>query len=154
MKRREFLGGDVLGSVRLLGGPGGNLDTLGPTLNPFTLGVASGDPTPDGVVLWTRLARDPLTGGGMPPIPFFVRWRVAHDPRMCQVVRQGIAIAWPATAHAVEVEVRGLSPDRRYYFQFSVGGAESPIGRTRALPTRGPRVQGVPRMKPRTACRR
>jgi alkaline phosphatase D len=51
--------------------------------DPFSLGVASGDPTPDGVVLWTRLAPDPLNGGGMPARPVPVRWQIATDERMC-----------------------------------------------------------------------
>ena len=59
--------------------------------SPFTLGVASGDPDPDGVVLWTRLAPEPLTGGGMPPEAFEVDWRVATDDGMRDVVRQGSA---------------------------------------------------------------
>jgi alkaline phosphatase D len=107
------------------------------TQTPFTLGVASGDPTPDGVVLWTRLAPDPLAGGGMPPYPVFVRWRVADDQQMTQVVQQGLTIAWPSQAHAIHVEVAGLAPDRWYYYQFSAGAADSPIGRTRTLPPHG-----------------
>ena len=47
----------------------------------FTLGVASGDPAPDGFVLWTRLAPDPTGGGGMPDRPVPVRWEVADDER-------------------------------------------------------------------------
>ena len=56
--------------------------------SPFTLGVASGDPAHDGVVLWTRLAPDPLNGGGMPPDPVEVRWEVADDESMRRVVKQ------------------------------------------------------------------
>ena len=79
----------------------------------FALGVASGDPTPDSVVLWTRLAPEPLAGGGMPPTPVLVRWRIAHDVKLRKVVRQGLTIAWPAMAHAVHVDVRRLEPGRR-----------------------------------------
>ena len=67
--------------------------------SPFALGVASGDPTPDGVVLWTRLAPDPLNGGGMPPENVDVEWRIARDDRMKDVVRRGTATALPAWAH-------------------------------------------------------
>src|SRR4051812_43689825 len=50
---------------------------------PFQLGVASGDPTPDGVVLWTRLAPKPLeVGGGMPMEPIEVSWEIAEDESM------------------------------------------------------------------------
>jgi alkaline phosphatase D len=99
--------------------------------NPFTLGVASGDPLPDGIVLWTRLAPDPLHGGGMNTERTSLRWRVATDEKMQQVVRQGSATASPDLAHSVHVEVNGLQPGRDYWYQFSAGSEESPIGRTR-----------------------
>jgi phosphodiesterase/alkaline phosphatase D-like protein len=66
--------------------------------NPFTLGVASGDPTPDGVVLWTRLAPDPLAGGGMPNRPVPVQWQVATDERFRRVVARGTQLAVPDLA--------------------------------------------------------
>jgi alkaline phosphatase D len=102
--------------------------------SPFTLGVASGDPVADGVVLWTRLAPDPLNGGGMTPEPVTVNWRIAEDDGMRTVVRRGAADASPEFAHAVHVEVSGLKPDRPYWFQFNAGGAESVVGRTRTVP--------------------
>jgi alkaline phosphatase D len=102
--------------------------------NPFTLGVASGDPLPDGVVLWTRLAPEPLQGGGMPRERLAVRWRIAADDRMRRIVRQGSAMAAPELAHSVHVEAGGLEPARDYWYQFSIGGEESSIGRTRTAP--------------------
>lgn len=104
---------------------------------PFQLGVASGDPSPRGVVLWTRLAPKPLEGGGMPDEPVKVRWQVCSDEQMTKVVRKGSTTATPEWAHAVHVEVDGLEPDRWYYYQFNVGGETSPVGRTRTMPTRG-----------------
>lgn len=101
---------------------------------PFSLGVASGDPAPDGVVLWTRLAPDPLNGGGMPPERVEVGWRIAEDDRMRNVVRRGKAVASPQTAHSVHVEVSGLRPDRPYWYQFDAGNEQSTLGRTRTLP--------------------
>ncbi|MBW4614709.1 MAG: alkaline phosphatase [Desmonostoc vinosum HA7617-LM4] len=98
---------------------------------PFSLGVASGDPLPDGVVLWTRLAPDPLYGGGMPLRNFVVQWRVAVDEKMKKVVRRGKTLASPDLAHSVHVDVRGLEPDRWYWYQFQVGNEVSAIGRTR-----------------------
>lgn len=136
MNRREFVHRGVFGGAGLFG----SLDTAATRAYPFTLGVASGDPTPDGVILWTRLAPDPLNGGGMPPLPVLVHWRVAHDLQMTRVVTYGIAIAWPGLAHAVHVDVRGLAADRWYYYQFVAGGIESPVGRTRTLPDRGAHV--------------
>ena len=78
--------------------------------SPFTLGVCSGDPAPDGVVLWTRLAIDPLNGGGMPRQPIEVQWQVATDDRLSRVVRSGKAMASPDWGHSVHVEVTGLQP--------------------------------------------
>jgi alkaline phosphatase D len=101
----------------------------------FTLGVASGDPLPDGVVIWTRLAPDPLNGGGMPPQNVPVRWEVAEDEGMRRIVQQG---EWPARldmAHAIRREVGGLEPGRHYWYRFNALGQESPIGRTRTAPT-------------------
>ncbi|MEZ5318048.1 MAG: alkaline phosphatase D family protein [Vicinamibacterales bacterium] len=104
---------------------------------PFALGIASGDPTPDGVVLWTRLAPDPLNGGGMPPAPVPVTWRIARDERLADVVQTGSITARPESAHAVHVEVDGLDPDRWYWYQFESGSEVSPVGRTRTLPRPG-----------------
>lgn len=103
---------------------------------PFTLGVASGDPSPSGVVLWTRLAPDPLNGGGMPPENIEVRWVVAHDEALKDVVQEGRAIATPLFAHSLHVEVDGLDPDRWYWYGFFVDGDASPVGRTRTMPGR------------------
>jgi len=102
---------------------------------PFALGVASGDPTPDGVVLWTRLVPQPLEpGGGMTPEPVDVAWQVAEDEAMTRIVRRGTAVANAAWAHAVHVEVEGLAPDRWYWYRFKAGSETSPKGRTRTMP--------------------
>lgn len=101
---------------------------------PFQLGVASGDPSPDGFVLWTRLAPQPLEGGGMPAEPLEVSWQVADDEAMTKVVRTGTTVASPDFAHSVHVEVAGLQPDRWYWYQFQVAGETSPKGRTRTMP--------------------
>ena len=104
---------------------------------PFTLGVASGYPTPTGVVLWTRLAPDPLAGGGMPQAAVEVGWEVADDEAFRNIVRRGIEPASPEWAHSVHVEVTGLEPARQYFYRFHAGGAVSPAGRTRTAPARG-----------------
>ena len=103
-------------------------------VNPFTLGVASGDPTPGGIVLWTRLARrsrrpaelrNALGPGG-----------VAGGDRcgMQGVVARGTAVASPALAHSVHVEVDGLRPGADYFYQFDVRGEESTVGHFRTAP--------------------
>jgi alkaline phosphatase D len=103
--------------------------------DPFSLGVASGEPSPIGVVLWTRLAPKPLEpGGGLEPLNFEVAWQLADDEAMRNIVRKGRAVATPQLAHSVHVEVDGLAPDRWYWYRFRAGDAESPIGRTRTLP--------------------
>jgi alkaline phosphatase D len=102
--------------------------------NPFTLGVASGDPTSSGVVLWTRLAQDPIHGGGMDPEAVAVDYRVATDEKMSNIVRKGKATASPDLAHSVHVELTGLKPGAWYYYQFSAGGWDSPVARTRTAP--------------------
>ena len=102
--------------------------------NPFTLGVASGDPEPDGVVIWTRLAPQPLDGGGMPNEPVAVTWEVATDESFGDVVRKGAATAMPQLGHSVHVEVDGLQPHHWYFYRFHVGGETSPTGRTRTAP--------------------
>jgi alkaline phosphatase D len=105
--------------------------------DPFSLGVASGDPLPDGVVLWTRLAPDPLNGGGMPPENVEVQWELATDDRMRNIVQRGSSVAIPTAAHSVHVEVEGLQPERHYWYRFRAGSAESAIGRTRTAPAGG-----------------
>jgi alkaline phosphatase D len=100
----------------------------------FTLGVASGDPLPGAVVLWTRLAPDPLNGGGMPDRAVPVEWEIAEDSRFRKPVRRGVAQALPAYGHSVHVDVRGLRADRAYWYRFRTSGQLSPTGRTRTAP--------------------
>ncbi len=107
-----------------------------PGAYPFTLGVAAGDPWPDGFVIWTRLAPDPLgEHGGMPMAPVTVRWEVAEDDSFTRVVRSGEALARPELAHSVHVEVDGLLSRRPYWYRFMAGGNNtSPVGMARTAP--------------------
>lgn len=108
------------------------------TTSPFTLGVASGEPLPDGFVIWTRLAPEPLDPhGGMPRRQIPVSWEVAEDARFQKIVRSGTAMAMPELAHAVHVEVAGLRPNRPYWYRFMVAGEQSRVGRSQTLPTFG-----------------
>ncbi len=108
--------------------------------DPFTLGVASGEPTPDGVVIWTRLAPTPLADdgyGGMPDHTVDVEWEVADDERFTRIAQRGIAVAAPELAHSVHVELAGLRPGAEYFYRFRAGGHVSPAGRTRTAPALG-----------------
>ncbi|MFT3858425.1 MAG: alkaline phosphatase D family protein [Aquabacterium sp.] len=101
----------------------------------FTLGVASGEPQPDSVVLWTRLAPRPMArDGGMPPKAVEVRWEIAEDEGFAAVARSGVTVAGPDGAHSVHVEVTDLAPGRAYHYRFLAGGQVSPVGRTRTAP--------------------
>ena len=103
--------------------------------NPFTLGVASGYPLPNGIALWTRLAPEPLApDGGMPGEAFPVRWEVAEDVRFQRIAASGDAWAEPAWGHSVHAEPTGLEPGREYWYRFHAAGATSSIGRTRTAP--------------------
>jgi len=105
---------------------------------PFSLGVAAGDPAPDGFVIWTRLAPEPLAEhAGMVMAPMNVAWEVASDSGFSTIVARGDVSARPETAHSVHVEVAGLQPDRPYWYRFQAGGERSIIGRARTLPAAG-----------------
>jgi alkaline phosphatase D len=142
MDRRRFLTGAAAATAAasLSGRPtqvaAGN-STSATGTNPFALGVASGDPLPDGVVLWTRLAPDPLNCGGMGADPVEVRWEVAGDEHFGKIVQKGSATASSEFGHSVHVDVGGLEPGREYFYRFLASGEASPIGRTKTAPPAG-----------------
>ncbi|MDF3823374.1 PhoD-like phosphatase N-terminal domain-containing protein, partial [Leptospira sp. 96542] len=101
--------------------------------DPFVAGIASGSPSPDGFVLWTRLIAPELADAG--PVP--VRWEVFEDAAGRRVIARGEAWAEPELGHAVHVEVAGLRSDTWYGYRFMVGDAVSAWGRTRTAPAPG-----------------
>ncbi|HEX6420477.1 MAG TPA: alkaline phosphatase D family protein [Acidimicrobiales bacterium] len=104
----------------------------------FALGVASGDPQPDSVVLWTRLVSDPLAAdGGVPDQPLPVRWEVAADESFADVVASGDTVAEPVLGHSVHIDASGLEPGAGYWYRFAIGDRTSPVGRTRTAPAPG-----------------
>ncbi|MEQ9399087.1 MAG: alkaline phosphatase D family protein [Longimicrobiales bacterium] len=138
--RRDFLrvGGAAAGLVALGALPGCGA-ARGPRLSddPFTLGVASGDPASDGLVLWTRLARSVLDGAGTADRAVPVTWEVAHDDAFTRIAGRGETLAIPELGHSVHAEVAGLEPGRGYVYRFRAGGITSPVGRGRTAPAPG-----------------
>lgn len=142
--RRDFLrvGGAAAGLVALGSLPGcGSGRTPRFAVDPFALGVASGDPAADGVVLWTRLARAAVEGAGAASRPVDVGWEVAHDEAFRRVAASGTAAALPELGHSVHVEAAGLDPARDYFYRFHAGGETSAVGRTRTAPPAGAPVE-------------
>jgi alkaline phosphatase D len=140
--RREFLAyiGALLAVSACGDGDGGGDNGAAPpaptlSSNPFTLGVASGDPLSESVVLWTRLAIDPLDTSAMPNQDIPVIWELASDADFRRIVRSGWRFAPVAFAHSLHVDVGGLTPDTWYFYRLRVGDQwMSPTGRTRTLP--------------------
>jgi alkaline phosphatase D len=103
--------------------------------DPFQLGIASGDPTPTSVMLWTRLAPRPQEPeGGMTGQRVGVNWEVANDEGFSQIVKKGRATAAPELSYSIHIDVDGLDPDRWYFYRFAVADATSPVGRLRTTP--------------------
>lgn len=140
--RRHLL---LTGGAALLAAGAPAYARSGPTspIPPFTLGVASGDPVPDGFVIWTRLAPEPLAADGRGGMAgeADVLWEIATDETMRQVVKAGRARADERLAYSVHVEVGGLRPDRPYWYRFTGLGHQSAIGRARTAPLPNARVE-------------
>ncbi|MFF8846804.1 alkaline phosphatase D family protein [Streptomyces sp. NPDC015127] len=110
----------------------------------FLHGVASGDPLPDGVLLWTRVtpSADAVPGSGR-GADTQVDWEVAEDRDFGRVVARGSATSRAGSDHTVKADVRGLRPATTYWFRFTAGSAVSPAGRTRTAPAAGAAAAGV-----------
>jgi alkaline phosphatase D len=106
----------------------------------FSLGVASGDPRATSAVLWTRLAPDPLNGGGMGSANVQVLWEVATDEGMTNVIAGGAVVAKAVDGHTVHVVAGNLPSNSWFYYRFTAQGESSRIGRTRTLPQSGDRL--------------
>ncbi len=136
ISRRWFLAyASALSSIPLLGRTSRANAAPKFSKNPFSLGVASGDPDATGMVLWTRLAPEPLDPfGGMSNKAVEVQWELASDESFRSVLKSGKAVATPQLGHSVHVEVAGLESGHWYWYRFRSGDATSPAGRTRTLP--------------------
>ncbi|MEO8152489.1 MAG: alkaline phosphatase D family protein [Rhizobacter sp.] len=94
----------------------------------FALGIASGHPRADRLVLWTRLTGDAL------PERVDVRWELAHDEAFTKIAASGTETAEAAWVHSVHAEPGGLQPARWYWYRFTALGQQSAVGRTRTAP--------------------
>ncbi|MFD7407675.1 alkaline phosphatase D family protein [Streptomyces sp. NPDC059866] len=143
LDRRRFLAltGGTLGAAMVNQLIGTSTEARAAELDPapFTLGVASGEPDHESVVLWTRLCTDPfdVETGGMPAQSVSVRWELARDEDFRHVLRSGEVTATPESAHTVHVTAEGLDADRWYWYRFQADGVYSRTGRTRTLPAPG-----------------
>jgi alkaline phosphatase D len=110
----------------------------------FLHGIASGDPLPDGVLLWTRITPTPdaVPGSGKGP-DTAVSWEVAEDKGFARIVARGSTTSKAASDHTVKVDVRGLRQATVYYFRFTAGASVSPVGRTRTAPATDAATPGV-----------
>ncbi|MET9469198.1 alkaline phosphatase D family protein [Streptomyces sp. NPDC006544] len=110
----------------------------------FLHGVASGDPLPDGILLWTRVtpADGAVPGSGLGPATA-VDWEIAEDKAFSRIVARGSVTASATSDHTVKADVRGLRPQTAYWYRFTAGGAVSPVGRTRTAPAAETTTAGV-----------
>ncbi|MEU6095500.1 alkaline phosphatase D family protein [Streptomyces sp. NPDC047079] len=110
----------------------------------FLHGVASGDPLPDGILLWTRVTpvAEAIPGSGLGP-DTEVSWAVAKDKAFTSIVAKGSTTATAASDHTVKADIRGLEAATDYWFRFSAGGTDSPVARTRTAPAADAAVSGL-----------
>ncbi|MGW1951864.1 alkaline phosphatase D family protein [Streptomyces sp. NPDC001920] len=110
----------------------------------FLHGVASGDPLPDGILLWTRVTPAPeaTPGSGLGP-DTEVSWIVARDKALTIIVAKGSTTATATSDHTVKADIRGLEPATDYWFRFSAGGIDSPVARTRTAPAANASLAGL-----------
>jgi alkaline phosphatase D len=133
VSRRTF----ILGGLAVAGAAVVPSSQVATRAYPFRLGVASGEPEPDSVVLWTRLAPSPLNAdghGGMPDADVAVEWQVSTSERFTHLVASGLVTARYADAHSVHVVAGALQPDAEYYYRFRAHSHISPVARTRTAP--------------------
>jgi alkaline phosphatase D len=138
--RRKFLSGAAAAAMLLSPHVAVRAQVQRPrfTRYPFSLGVASGFPTAESIVLWTRLAPEPLApSGGMDPVAVPVTWELALDEKFSRGFRSGIAYAEPSFGHSIHVEPPGLESGREYFYRFRVGEISSPVGRSWTAPAAG-----------------
>ncbi|MFJ5777674.1 alkaline phosphatase D family protein [Streptomyces sp. NPDC093094] len=131
----QFLPGDASASVGGPDAPAGPGAAVSGTV--FKLGVASGDPLPTAIVLWTRLTPSTAGSSGILPPSVPVTWELASDSGFTKIVKSGTATASGSLGHSVHVDAGGLTPATAYWYRFKALGRTSPTGRTRTAPAAG-----------------
>lgn len=137
--RAGALAGAAAGTTALTGGiVAGAAGSASAQEGVFRHGVASGDPMPDRVILWTRVTPSPdaIPGSGR-GVPVTVSWEIAADPGFASVVRTGSVVTDAGRDHTVKLDCSGLAPDRWYHYRFRALGQTSRVGRTRTAPADG-----------------
>ncbi len=132
--RRTVLGAGALAGAGAFGFLGTQPAAAAVTTDPFALGVAAGDPLPDGLILWTRLVKDPSSAASLARRDVPVWYEVATDANFARVVRRGLTVAHARWAHSVHLDLRHLRPSTDYYYRFRVGPYVSPAGSARTAP--------------------
>ncbi|OLT47411.1 alkaline phosphatase [Gordonia sp. CNJ-863] len=143
--RRTFLrtGAVVTGAALTLPAVAESGSAQAAPRNVFAHGVASGDPLPDAVILWTRITQSPAsTPGSGVGQPCSVRWEIARDAGFGAIVGSGVEQTSAEKDFTVKVDATGLSPRTTYHYRFTVtsgpaAGAVSPVGHTRTAPATG-----------------
>ncbi|MFQ6372595.1 alkaline phosphatase D family protein [Shewanella sp. YIC-542] len=131
--RRRFLAlsargiGAAVLSYGLMGCNINNNDDEDTVAASFAHGIASGDPLPDAVILWTRVT--PVTAGNVK-----VSWEVATDAAFTQLITTGETVTDASRDYTVKVDAVGLEAGTRYYYRFAVGDVQSVTGTTKTLP--------------------
>ncbi len=128
------MGGALTGAA-VLGTSAPTAASAAPGRPAFSHGVASGDPLPTAVLLWTRVTPTSAAtpGSGTGPV-VSVEWEVATDDRFRQIARRGTVRTGPDRDHTVKADATGLTPARTYWYRFRCQGVVSPVGRTRTAP--------------------
>ncbi|MEU9145350.1 alkaline phosphatase D family protein [Streptomyces sp. NPDC048349] len=143
-RRTVVLAAAATAALAPLGSLGASAAHAAESAPAFLHGVASGDPLPDGILLWTRVTptAEAVPGSGLGPA-VQVAWEVAADKNFSGVVASGTVTASAATDHTVKVDVRGLQPQTPYWYRFTAGSTVSPTGRTRTTPGHDVTTSGV-----------
>ncbi len=95
---------------------------------PFFHGVASGDPLPNAVIIWTRVTPETQ----LPSVK--VNWEISTDESFQQLAREGQVITGPEKDYTVKVDAKNLEPGTQYFYRFMALDGQSDVGQTKTTP--------------------